>query len=101
MAHPILMPRPGQMTEECTLLVWHKEEGDQVAKGDVLFEIETDKAAMDVEAFDEGLLRRRFVQAGEPVPVNSVVAYIGEPGEQTPDAPLTLEPSALPQAPTP
>ena len=45
MAHPILMPKPGQMTEECTLVAWHKHEGDQVQKGDVLFEIETDKSA--------------------------------------------------------
>jgi pyruvate dehydrogenase E2 component (dihydrolipoamide acetyltransferase) len=49
MARLILMPRPGQMTEECTLLTWLKAEGDPVATGDVLFEIETDKAVMEVE----------------------------------------------------
>ena len=42
MAHPILMPKPGQMTEECTLVAWLKREGDVVAKGDVLIEIETE-----------------------------------------------------------
>ena len=55
MAHAILMPKPGQMTEECSIVAWHKTEGDQVRRGDVLFEIETDKSNMDVEAFEEGV----------------------------------------------
>jgi pyruvate dehydrogenase E2 component (dihydrolipoamide acetyltransferase) len=87
MVHPILMPKPGQMTEECTLVAWLKREGDVVAKGDVLFEIETDKSNMDVEAFDEGVLLKRVVQEGETVPVNSVCAYVGQPGEAIPDVP--------------
>jgi len=95
MAHAILMPRPGQMTEECTLLVWRKDEGDTVQPGDVLFEIETDKAVMEVEAFDAGILLRRLVAEGETVPVNSVVAYIGEAGEDVPD----VEPMSTPAAP--
>ena len=89
MVHPILMPKPGQMTEECTLVAWLKQEGDAVAKGDVLFEIETDKSNMDVEAFDEGVLLKRVVQEGETVPVNSVCAYVGQPGEAIPDVPAT------------
>jgi pyruvate dehydrogenase E2 component (dihydrolipoamide acetyltransferase) len=87
MAHPILMPKPGQMTEECTLVAWLKREGDVVKKGDVLFEIETDKSNMDVEAFEEGILLKRLVQEGETVPVNAVCAYVGELGEAIPDAP--------------
>ena len=51
MPRPILMPKPGQMTEECTLILWRKAEGDAVHKGDVLFEIETDKSAMEVETW--------------------------------------------------
>jgi pyruvate dehydrogenase E2 component (dihydrolipoamide acetyltransferase) len=86
MAHPILMPKPGQMTEECVLVAWHKREGDTVKKGDVLFEIETDKSNMDVEAFEEGVLLRRLVEEGQTVPVNAVCAYVGEPGEAVPDA---------------
>ena len=86
MAHPILMPKPGQMTEECVLVAWHKREGDPVKKGDVLFEIETDKSNMDVEAFEEGVLLKRVAQEGETVPVNAVCAYVGEPGEAIPDA---------------
>jgi pyruvate dehydrogenase E2 component (dihydrolipoamide acetyltransferase) len=88
MAHPILMPKPGQMTEECVLVAWHKREGDPVKKGDVLFEIETDKSNMDVEAFEEGVLLKRLVEEGQTVPVNAVCAYIGEPGEAVPAAPL-------------
>ncbi|HEX6128719.1 MAG TPA: dihydrolipoamide acetyltransferase family protein [Candidatus Limnocylindria bacterium] len=86
-ARPIRMPRPGQMTEECTLLTWNKAEGDPVARGDVLFEIETDKAVMEVEAFDAGVLLSRLVEEGETVPVNSVVAWVGHPGDEIPDAP--------------
>jgi pyruvate dehydrogenase E2 component (dihydrolipoamide acetyltransferase) len=91
MAHAILMPKPGQMTEECTLVAWHKKPGDPVQRGDVLFEIETDKSNMDVEAFDEGVLLRTYVEVGQTVPVNSVVAYVGKAGEEVPEQ----APSAL------
>lgn len=102
MAHPILMPKPGQMTEECVLVAWLKREGDVVKKGDVLFEIETDKSNMDVEAFEEGVLLKRLVQEGETVPVNAVCAYVGEPGEAIPDAAPALPVAvAAPAAPVP
>jgi pyruvate dehydrogenase E2 component (dihydrolipoamide acetyltransferase) len=91
MAHPILMPKPGQMTEECVLVAWHKREGDSVKKGDVLFEIETDKSNMDVEAFEEGVLLKRVVEEGQTVPVNSVCAYVGEPGEAIPASAVPAE----------
>jgi len=86
MAHAIRMPKPGQMTEECVLTSWLKAEGDPVHRGDVLFEIETDKSSMEVEAFDDGVLLRRLVPAGATVPVNAVCGWIGAPGEQVPDA---------------
>jgi pyruvate dehydrogenase E2 component (dihydrolipoamide acetyltransferase) len=100
MAHPILMPKPGQMTEECTLVAWHKNVGDVVKKGDVLFEIETDKSNMDVEAFEEGVLLKQVVEVGQTVPVNAVCAYVGEPGEAIPDAPAPV-PTAVPTPATP
>ncbi len=87
MAHPILMPKPGQMTEECVLVAWHKREGDKIEKGEVLFEIETDKSNMDVEAFEKGVLLKRVVEEGQTVPVNTVCGYVGEPGEPIPDVP--------------
>ncbi len=86
MAHAILMPKPGQMTEECTVVSWHKTEGDPVKRGDVLFEIETDKSTMEVEAFDDGVLLRIVAPEGAVVPVNTVCAYVGEPGEAIPEA---------------
>ncbi len=85
MAHAILMPKPGQMTEECTVVAWHKKEGDPVKRGDVLFEIETDKSTMEVEAFDDGVLLKIVAAEGTVVPVNTVCAYVGQPGEAIPD----------------
>jgi len=85
MATPIRMPMPGQMTEECTVLQWFKAEGDTIAKGDPLFEIETDKSNMEIEAFDEGTLLRIDAPEGATVPVESIVAWIGTPGDELPD----------------
>ena len=102
MPHAILMPKPGQATEECTVIAWHKREGDHVAKGDVLFEIETDKSAMEVEAFDEGVLLRIVAQEGDTVPVNQVCAWVGQPGEeipQTPEPPTPAETAETAAAP--
>jgi pyruvate dehydrogenase E2 component (dihydrolipoamide acetyltransferase) len=96
MATPILMPRPGQMTEECTLQSWLKREGDPVHKGDVLFEIETDKSNMEIETFEEGVLLRILVPEGATVPVNTVVAWIGKAGEAVPDEAPTPEPEPEP-----
>jgi pyruvate dehydrogenase E2 component (dihydrolipoyllysine-residue acetyltransferase) len=94
MVHAILMPKPGQMTEECTVVAWRKREGDPVARGDVLFEIETDKSTMDVEAFDDGVLLKIVAPEGAVVPVNTVCAYVGEPGEAIPDALAAPAPAA-------
>ena len=94
MAHAILMPKPGQMTEECTVIAWHKKEGDPVRRGDILFEIETDKSTMDVEAFDDGVLLRIVAGEGTVVPVNTVCAYVGQAGEAIPEAAPTVAAAA-------
>jgi pyruvate dehydrogenase E2 component (dihydrolipoamide acetyltransferase) len=98
MAHAIRMPKPGQMTEECVLTSWLKAEGDPVHRGDVLFEIETDKSSMEVEAFDEGVLLRRLVPEGATVPVNAICGWVGAPGEQVPEAEAAAAPPVA-QAP--
>ncbi len=104
MAHAVRMPKPGQMTEECTVVAWHKQEGDAVAVGDVLFEIETDKSNMDVEAFADGVLLKVVAPEGATVPVNGVCAWLGAEGEAVPEvadepAPAaTAEPPAAPAA---
>jgi pyruvate dehydrogenase E2 component (dihydrolipoamide acetyltransferase) len=99
MPHAILMPKPGQATEECTVIAWHKREGDHVARGDVLFEIETDKSAMEVEAFDEGVLLRIVAREGDTVPVNQVCAWVGQPGEAIPETPGPSAPAEAVAAP--
>ena len=87
MVHPILMPKPGQMTEECTVTPWLKQEGDPVHRGDVLFEIETDKCDMEVEAFDEGvLLAHRCARGGRPSRSTPSAPGSARPGEAIPEA---------------
>ncbi len=85
MPRPVVMPKLGQSEEEGTLVRWLKKEGDGVAKGDVLFEIETDKALLEVESFFEGILLKIVVPEGQTVPVQTTVAFIGDPGEAVPE----------------
>ena len=91
MAQIVLMPKLGQTVEESTIVKWHKTAGDTVKKGDILFEIETDKAVLECESFYDGTLLKILVAEEETVPVQSVVAYIGEPGEEVPDVPVAPE----------
>jgi len=83
---PILMPALSPTMEEGNLVKWHVKEGDAVASGDVLAEIETDKAVMEVEAVDEGTIGRIMVASGtEGVKVNVPIAIILEEGESADD----------------
>ena len=76
MAVEILMPKFGEVMEEGTLIEWKKKEGDAVTKGEVILEIETDKANTDVESTATGILQKILVQEGETVPVNTPLALI-------------------------
>jgi len=87
MAQILILPKLGQTMEEGAIIKWHKKEGDPVKKGDIVFEIETDKAALEVESFFEGTLLKIVVKEGITVPVNTPVGYVGTPGEKIPDAP--------------
>ncbi|WP_374448489.1 biotin/lipoyl-containing protein, partial [Stella sp.] len=79
---PILMPALSPTMTEGNLAKWHKKEGDAVRAGDVLAEIETDKATMEVEAVDEGRLGRILVPEGsQAVKVNTEIALLLEEGE--------------------
>ena len=82
MAHPILMPKAGQSMTEGKIVTWLKKEGDPVERGAPLLEIETDKANLDVEATEEGILRLIAHQEGETIPVLTVIGVIGEPDEE-------------------
>ena len=86
MPTPILMPALSPTMEEGTLAKWNVKEGDKVASGDVIAEIETDKATMEVEAVDEGVVGRILVAAGtEHVKVNDPIAILVEDGESAED----------------
>ncbi len=71
------MPRLSDTMKEGVLSRWIKSEGDQVREGDVIAEIDTDKATMDLEAFDEGVLEKHLVEEGTTVPIGEPVAIIG------------------------
>ena len=73
----ITMPRLSDTMQEGTISQWLKQPGDQIKKGDILAEIETDKASMDLESYDAGVLEQILVQAGETVPIGQVIAIIG------------------------
>ena len=86
MVRAITMPKLGQSEEVGTLVRWRKRVGDTVAKGDILFEIETDKAVLEAESFFEGTLLKIVVQEGTTVPINTTVGFVGDPGEAIPEA---------------
>ncbi len=82
MSIEILMPALSPTMEEGTLAKWHVKKGDTVESGDVIAEIETDKATMEVEAVDEGVVGEIRVSEGtEGVKVNAVIAILLEEGE--------------------
>ena len=98
----VLMPRLSDTMEEGTLSQWVKHEGDQVSKGDILAVIETDKAAMEMEAYDEGVLTSILVEEGSSVPIGTPIAVIGD--QATPRVPAAqpeAASAAQPAAPAP
>ncbi len=81
MAEIILMPKLSDTMTEGVVAEWHKKVGDQVASGELLAEIETDKATMEFESFYDGTLLHIGIEKGQTAPVNDVLAIIGEKGE--------------------
>ncbi len=110
MAHPVVLPRQGQSVESCIITQWHKQVGDTVKEGDVLFSYETDKASFDETAKANGTLLAVFFQADDDVPVLTTVAVIGDRGEDIsafgPETgaaapPPAPEQAAAPESPAP
>src|SRR3954465_2925248 len=114
MAEEILMPRLSDTMTEGVIAAWHKNVGDIVKKGDLLAEIETDKATMELESYQEGVLLHRGAPDGDKLQVNDLLAIIGKQGEDVsalvseqgggaqtpaapPEAPATVQPSTTPQ----
>ncbi len=85
MATLIDMPKLSDTMTVGTLVKWLKKEGDAVANGDMIAEVETDKATMEVECFEDGVLLKQYCGAGDEVPVGGAIAAIGEAGEAAPE----------------
>jgi len=87
----ITMPKLSDTMEEGTILQWRIKEGDKIGRGDVIAEVETDKAAMEMEAFEAGVVTALKVGAGATVPVGTVIAVIAAAGEE----PVAVSPPPL------
>jgi pyruvate dehydrogenase E2 component (dihydrolipoamide acetyltransferase) len=94
MATKVFMEALSPTMEEGKLLSWHKQEGDRVTDGDVLAEVETDKAVMELQARGAGVLRKIFASAGATIEVGNIVAVIAEPDE---DIDALLASAAVPK----
>ena len=93
MAVPIKIPDIGTTVEEVAVYSWLVEEGDAIARGDVIAEIETDKAIVEFESPVEGVLLRKVVPEGGEAALGDIIAWVGEPGESVPDGLPAADPS--------
>lgn len=96
MASIIEMPKLSDTMSVGTVVKWHKKKGDTVSNGDVLAEIETDKATMELENFDDGVLLEVFVSEGDEAPIGSPLAAVGEVDEDIPELPATKSTESIP-----
>jgi pyruvate dehydrogenase E2 component (dihydrolipoamide acetyltransferase) len=94
MAETITMPKLGFDMAEGTLVRWVKNEGENVNKGDVLAEIETDKATVEVESSASGVVRKLLVEAGSIVPIGDPIAIVGAADEKIGEGTKVVEPKA-------
>lgn len=95
MLQEVRMPALGQTTDELRIIAWLKKEGDPVERGELLFEVETDKVTLEVEAFSSGILRKIVHQEEEVVEVGTLIAYIGKAEDELPgEMPTQAAPSA-------
>jgi pyruvate dehydrogenase E2 component (dihydrolipoamide acetyltransferase) len=85
MATYIEMPKLADTMTEGTLVKWRKKEGDAIAAGDVIAEVETDKATMEMETFDDGILSQFLVKEGQKVPIGTRIALVLQKGEKAPE----------------
>jgi pyruvate dehydrogenase E2 component (dihydrolipoamide acetyltransferase) len=77
----VVMPKLSEQMETGKIIKWLKQEGDRIQSGDILAEVETDKADVEMEAFGSGVLRKILVQAGAAAPVGALIGVIAEPGD--------------------
>ena len=81
MAIAVEMPKMTDTMEEGVLVAWMVEEGDAISAGDVIAQVETDKATMDVEAYDDGVLLKKVAAEGDALPIGGLIAVLGKAGE--------------------
>ena len=86
MARDIKLPQLGQTMEEGTVVSVLIKEGDEIRKGDVIFEIETDKATLEMESPAEGYVKKILVEQGQTIPVNTALVIVGDKDEQVPQS---------------
>ncbi len=101
---PVILPKLGLTMDEGKLVGWLKKEGDRIEAGEILFEVETDKATMEVESPVAGYVRKLLASAGETVPVTQVIALISATADEpvaVPSAPAAPERPAAVEAPVP
>jgi len=85
MAIPVEMPKMSDTMEVGVVVSWLAEEGDAVSAGDVIAQVETDKATMDLEVYDDGVLLKRVIEEGDEVPIGGLIAVLGDEGEDISD----------------
>ncbi|RDW20693.1 dihydrolipoamide acetyltransferase family protein [Oceanobacillus chungangensis] len=91
MLKEVFMPKLSSTMEVGTLLEWFKAEGDTVDVGEPIFEIMTDKINIEVESYEEGILLKKYYEVDDEIPVNAVVAYIGDKNDVAPETPTAIE----------
>src|SRR5260221_6029640 len=94
MAISVVMPALEMAQENGKLLAWRKKEGESVAKGEPLLEIETDKAVVEIEAPGDGILAGVTAEVGAVIPVGETIAWLVAPGEKPPAKAVTAAPAA-------
>jgi pyruvate dehydrogenase E2 component (dihydrolipoamide acetyltransferase) len=94
----VTMPRLSDTMSEGTVGRWLKKPGDQVTSGEIIAEIETDKATMELESFENGTLQKIVIPEGQTVPIGEVIAYIGDGAAEPEQAPEPSSPRAAEQA---
>src|SRR4030095_6766969 len=77
----VVMPKLSDAMESGKVIKWLKKEGDRIQGGDILAEVETDKADVEMEAFGAGVPRKTLVRAGAPAPIGTLIGVIAEPGD--------------------
>src|SRR5881409_894859 len=97
----VVMPKLSDAMEGGKIIKWLKKEGDRINGGDILAEVETDKADVEMEAFGAGVLRKILVPAGESAPIGALIGVIAEPGDDIAALVASAPAGAASAAPSP